>query len=158
MKIVGIKQLVDLFGQSEKTWKDRIAAGMPVAVRAAAKGKAHHFDSQDVLQWLIAQASGMEAGALDPAQERARLDAARRKLCELQAAERERELIPADVVERTWSRLTGDARQRFLAMPATLLPDLLAADGDADALMEAVTRRIYEALTDVAEMNIERYV
>lgn len=158
MEIVGIKQLADVFGQSEKAWKDRIAAGMPVAIRAESRGKPHVFDSEDVLTWLLAQASGISAGDLNPQQERARLDAARRRLCELQAAERERELIPVDVVERVWSRITSDARQRFLAMPSTLLPSLLAADGDPAKLVEAVTEQVFQALTDVAEMDIERYV
>ena len=157
MEIVGIKQLADVFGQSEKTWKDRVAAGMPVLVRAKSRGKPHVFDSQSVLQWLLAQASGIENGDLNPAQERARLDAARRKLCELQAAERERELIPAALVERVWSRITSDARQRFLAMPSTLLPSLLAADGDPAKLVEAVTEQVFQALTDVSEIDPERY-
>ena len=158
MEIVGIKQLVDVFGQSEKTWKDRIAAGMPVLVRAKSRGKPHVFDSEDVLRWLLDQASGIENGDLNPQQERARLDQARRRLCELQAAERERELIPADVVERVWSRLTGDARQRFLSMPSSLLPALLAADGDPAKLVEAVSGAVYQALLDVSEFDIERYV
>lgn len=157
MEIVGIKQLADVFGQSEKTWKDRIAAGMPVLVRAKSRGKPHVFDSEDVLTWLLAQASGVSAGDLNPQQERARLDQARRRLCELQVAEKERDLIPSAVVTNTWSRITSDARQRFLAMPATLLPSLLAADGDPAKLVEAVTEQVFQALTDVAEMDIEKY-
>lgn len=158
MKIKGIAGLMDVFGGSRQTWRQRIDGGMPVEIRQPDhSGRPHQFDSEAVLRWLLDQASGFENGDLNPQQERARLDQARRKLCELQVAERERELIPADVVERVWSRLTGDARQRFLSMPSSLLPALLAADGDPAKLVEAVTEQVFQALTDVSEIDPERY-
>lgn len=159
MKIHGIANLMDVFGDSRATWKARLESGMPVFERQPEhSGKPHVFDSQDVHGWLVAQATGRPAGSLDPQQERARLDEARRRLCELQIALQEKTLIPGEVVTRVWSAVTSTARQRFLAMPGSLLPQLLAANGNAAQIVEVVTGAVYQALTEVSEIPIEDYV
>lgn len=158
MRIVGIAGLIDVFGGTRLTWKARIEAGLPVEVRQAEhSGKAHVFDSRAVLGWLLEQA-GAAPGKLDPQQERARYDEARRKLCELQICEKERKLIPADVVERVWSGITSAARQRFLAMPSTATPQLAACNSDYQSIQAVLYDRVCEALQDVSNIDIDRYV
>lgn len=157
MIIEGIQSLCDLFGGTRPTWKRRIEAGMPCLVRRAAnEGKPHEFDSVAVHHWLVAQATGRPGGDLDPQQERALLDRARRREVELRLQEREGVLIPADRVEETWIRLVHTFRARMLILPSKLSP-LLARESDAGVISGIIEGMLYEAMTELSEADVEPF-
>lgn len=157
MLIKGFADLSEIFGGSRAIWKKRIAAGMPVEVlQPANAGKPHEFDSIAVHRWLVAQATGRPGGDLDPQQERALLDRARRREVELRLQEREGVLIPADRVEETWIRLVHTFRARMLILPSKLSP-LLARESDAGVISGIIEGMLYEAMTELSEADVEPF-
>lgn len=120
MELVGFSGLQTVFGGSTSLWKARIKAGLPVKFDPGLhSGKPRVYDSEDVHQWLVEQATG-QPGNLIPAQEKAHLDLVSRQLKELDLASRKGDLLDAALVEKVWSGLTGAARQRLLGLPNRL--------------------------------------
>lgn len=91
-------------------------------------------------------------GGLDPAQEKAALDKARRGLVELQRAEKEKALIPAEAVLGHWSRLIGNARSRLLNLPGRLAVECSGkSQHEIGQIAKAV---IHEALAELAASGL----
>ncbi len=96
-----------------------------------------------------------EGARLDPGQERARLDRARRVLAELEAAVRRGELIPETDVSTAWGALIANARQRLLTLPTTAAPLVVGAESIAE--IEATLRElVHEALAELSADCLER--
>jgi phage terminase Nu1 subunit (DNA packaging protein) len=105
------------------------------------------FDSRE----LLPVALGLTGDKLDPAQERAKLDATRRQVAELQLAERRRELIPRPAVVDTWTRIIVVVRGRLLALPVRLASEC-GHRGPAE-IQATAKRLVYEALTELANSD-----
>ena len=156
MELVGIAALTDTFGCVEKTWKDRIKLGMPVKIPASKRGLAHTFDSVDVANWLLSQASNGDED-VNPAVEKALLDRARRRVVDLDYETKRALLIPADVVEATWSGMTSAARQRLLAIPYRIAMAAQSADGNFARIESAATELVREALEELHAYDANDY-
>ncbi len=157
MLIKGFADLSEIFGGSRAIWKKRIAAGMPVEVlQPANAGRPHEFSSIAVHRWLIEQAIGRPDGELDPQQERAALDNARRREVELRLREREGELIPAAVVEESWLKMIAVFRAKLLVLPNKLSP-LLAAEYDAAKVSGLLESALHEAMAALSESDVEPF-
>lgn len=87
--------------------------------------------------------------ALNPSQEKALLDKARRELCELKKAEMEKQLLPADEVRECWSRMIGNARAKLLNLPSRLAATCIGVSTIQEA-ESAARDLIYEALHELA--------
>lgn len=156
MELVGIAALTDTFGCVEKTWKDRIKEGMPVKIPASKRGIAHVFDSVDVANWLLSQAAGGEED-INPAVEKALLDRARRRMIDLDYEAKKSLLLPASVVEATWSAMTSAARQRLLAIPYRIAMAAKSADGNFAKIEAAAHSLIVDALEELHGYDVNDY-
>jgi hypothetical protein len=154
MELVGITALINTFGDGDKTWKDRIKAGMPVKVRAQKRGVSHIFDSVDVIKWLLKR-NGDED--INPSVEKALLDRARRRLVDLEYESKNALLIPASTVETVWGGMTSAARSRLLALPYRLAMSAMEADGNFAMVETAANELIYEALNELHSYNPRDY-
>ena len=77
------RQLAEIFGISEETITQWVKAGCPVELqRRGAAGNV--YETSKVLAWPVGRSDAV-SGALDPAQERARLHEARRLRLEREA-------------------------------------------------------------------------
>lgn len=95
--------------------------GLPVAVRGRG-GRPSLYSESEVRAWLQAREEAARApGApLDLAQERARKEHWQALVAEQTYRTRERELLPRDEVEKTWSGYVAAVRAKLLAWPVTL--------------------------------------
>jgi len=90
------------------------------------------------------------SGPLDPRQERAALDQARREAQELRNAQERGELVPGDDLQRTLVHLAMATRSRILAVPSKLAQALAAAESPAQA-HKIVEEALCEALEELAD-------
>jgi hypothetical protein len=109
----------------------------------AEDGRSIFYDPRAALPVLF----GVGAG-LNPAAERARLDAAKAELAELELAKRRGELIDPAEAERILIALFGALSQRLQAIPRKAAPELAAESSPArcELIVEGL---IHEALHDV---------
>ncbi len=136
-----------------------IAAHLFLSVRATreyfavglfTKGMTLDEIRQRYIERLRRSAAGRESkGDLDPQQEKAALDAARRAEIETRLAERRGELIPADAVADEWVRLVRNARARLLSIPSRVAGDV-AGTTDMREVERMVKGAIFEALRELA--------
>jgi len=95
-------------------------------------------------------------GVLDPQQEKAGLDRARRLEVEQRLAEREGRLLPAVEVEQTWTRMILIARSRLLGVPPRLASEVVDCR-DVKAAERLLKDEIYSALRELGDpTNNER--
>jgi hypothetical protein len=92
-------------------------------------------------------ANRLPLGDLDPAQEKAQLDRARRLEVEQRLAEKSRELIPAAEVASTWATAMGITRGRLLGLPSRAA-GTLAGMADMRECERYLRKEFYEALED----------
>src|SRR5574337_13017 len=88
-----------------------------------------------------------ESGALDPAAEKARLDAARAALAELELERRRGTLLEAEDVVATWSAHCSSARSRLRAIPKRAAVQIA---GITPAMAVALGAMIDEVLHELA--------
>src|SRR5690606_21626476 len=97
--------------------------------------------------------------SLDLTTERARLAHWQSIRAELDAKQRQGELVPIEDVERNWSEMIAAARSKLLALPSRLAPVVMAVR-DRREVEEAARRVVYEALTELgggaAGTDVER--
>ncbi len=132
---VTINFLADLTGRDRRTIQRRLADMTPAADNT--------FNSASALLAIYCP-----DGGLDPAQEKAALDKARRGLVELQRAEKEKALIPAEAVLGHWSRLIGNARSRLLNLPGRLAVE--CSGKSQHEIGQLAKTLVYEALAELA--------
>lgn len=94
-------------------------------------------------------ANRIPTGELDPSQEKAQLDRARRLEVEQRLAEREGRLLPADEVADAWVAQVRTARAKLLAIPSRVAYGVVECKDlrQAELLLK---RAIYEALAELA--------
>lgn len=103
------------------------------------------YDSRHALRALF-----LSGENLDPAQERARLDRARRELAELDRAKKAGNLVDAASVAGFCDQAVRTAREHLLAVPGRYAA-LLAAETDArkiEAQLDAEIRRVLSVLAE----------
>jgi len=132
---VTINFLADLTGKDRRTIQKRLADMSPAADNT--------YPSASALLAIFCP-----DGGLDPAQERAALDRARRELVEIQKSEKEKSLLSAEGVLQHWSRLIGNARSRLLNLPGRLAVE---CSGKSQHEIGQIAKAIvYEALSELA--------
>lgn len=158
--LVDKRELSRVFNISERTLTEYLKAGLPFVTAPEKRGQSYQFDTGDVFRWLVEReiAKRLPAGSesLDPQQERALLDRARRLEVEQRLEEKAGESIPAAVVEETWIRIVHTFRARLLVLPSKLSP-LLARESDAGVISGIIEGMLYEAMTELAESDVEPF-
>lgn len=122
---------------------DRRALGRRLTGLAPVRvdGRSKLYLLRDVVTHLFQR--GEDGTLLDPQQERAKLDAARREHQELANAERRGDLLDRQEVLAEWQQLVSNARAKLLALPVKL------AQGDTETLTLA-RAGVREALEELA--------
>lgn len=129
--------ICDLTGMDRRTIKKRLADIAP--------DSEYRYSSVEALRQIYIPS------ALDPQQERAQLDRARREIADIQKAKMQGELIPADVVQEHWEKLIGNARAKLLNLPGRLAVSLGGQNPSAAQLAEEARKMIYAALEELAQ-------
>ena len=119
-------------------------------------GVARRFDTKLALPALYEAAAGGNAQT-NLMIERTALAKAQRIKIEIETDTMRQRLIPADVVEQTWSGMTTAARARLLALPYRLAVDAIAADGVFARIESAAHELIREALEELHSYNPDDY-
>lgn len=140
-------QLVDLTGFAQRTVKKRLADLTPEV-----RGKAHLYDSTVALP-LLYGIGDPDGDRLDPQQERARLDVARRQLAELEHAKRSGDLIDATEVLARWTHIATVVKARMLAIPHKAAA--MAEHRPATEVAEVLRVEIKAALTELADNDFK---
>ena len=144
MSELSISELSVLTGFTRETVAKRLQD-----VAFTTVGVARRFDSKLALPALYEAAAGGGNAQTNLMVERAKLAATQRQKLELEIGVMQRDLIPASVVEATWSGMTSAARQRLLALPYRLAVDAIAADGVFARIESAAHELIREALEEL---------
>jgi hypothetical protein len=86
----------------------------------------------------------------DYAAARAKREAAMASLAELELQERERTLLPAELVQAHWAGMVGNMRQIMLTLPSRLAAVVPGCDTQQDIEREAM-KLIREALSEISK-------
>jgi phage terminase Nu1 subunit (DNA packaging protein) len=116
-------------------------------------GRRRFWRLADVLDHLHADADP-DRTRLDPQQERARLDRARRVLAELDASVRRGELIPQADMTAAWAGILGAVRQRLLELPTRAAP--LVADATPAEAERVLRDLVHEVLAELRDDCLAR--
>ena len=82
---------------------------------------------------------------------RARREAADANLAEIRLADRAAELMEASAVHRVLAETAAVCRAELGTLPAQLVPEIHAAQGDEAAIADIMTRGIHAALVRLAD-------
>lgn len=105
------------------------------------------------IKFLRERAVRGDVGGDDYANHRTRLTKARADIIEMERAQLEHKLIPADDVELTWNSILLNARNRLLAIPTKVAPDVFASQ-NLNEIRDIIKKEIYEALDELANAEI----
>ena len=89
----------------------------------------------------------------DYAAARAKREAALANLAELELAEKEGTLLPAELVQAHWASMVGNMRQILLTLPSRLAAVVPGCDTQQDIEREAM-QLIREALTEISKPGV----
>jgi phage terminase Nu1 subunit (DNA packaging protein) len=109
----------------------------------------HHYESTEALRRIYLGEPAATGENLDPQQEKAALDAARRRLAELDYQKRTGELIAADVVQETWIRMAGACRSKLLTLPGRLAVSVTGCS-TVHETEQVAKDLVHEALAELA--------
>jgi phage terminase Nu1 subunit (DNA packaging protein) len=146
--MVSINELAELTGRDRRTIKKRLA-DLP----SRRDGRSILFDSGRALS-LIYGATADDGQALDPSQERAALDRARRRLAELQHAEQSRELIPAGNIKAELGKAVHACRSHLLALPVQLAGRCVNAT--SQEVQNEAKALVHHALDELSHLGNDR--
>jgi len=138
---ISAAELAELVGRSRSKVSESLTG---LATTPGPRGT-RLYDSAEALRLLFGA-----AGALNPAQERARLDKARADMAELELQQRAGRLLDKSEVEAAWIAEGQQARQHFLSMPSRLAPKILALNSLRD-VERAIRDAVLEALAAFAD-------
>ena len=94
-------------------------------------------------------------GTGDIAEEKTRLTKAQADKAELEVSELEGKLIPAPLVQDTWTDFVANVRAKLLGMPSRLAHQMIATENYAEA-EKLLKDSIYDALNELADNGIPR--
>ena len=152
MSELSISELSVLTGFTRETVAKRLQD-----VAFTTVGVARRFDSKLALPALYEAAAGGGNAQTNLMIERTALAKAQRIKIEIETDTMRQRLIPADVVEQTWSGMTTAARARLLALPYRLAVDAIAADGVFARIESAAHELVREALEELHSYNPDDY-
>lgn len=142
-KHLSATELADLTGKSRSKVREAlVGAGLP-SINGPRNTRL--FDSAEALRVLFGG-----SGALNPAAEQARLNAAKADLAEIELAQKRRETVPlADVIAHL---ATSDSiiKQRVLSVPARAAPTVISCT-DVRAAEDAIREELHKALDDLSK-------
>ena len=151
-KQVNKRELAEILNVSERTLTDWQKQGMPHQV-ATAKGHANTYITGDVIGWLNERNTGSDD--VDLNHERALLARAQREKTQLEVDRLKGLSIDADVVEKVWTGMMMNARQKILGLPSKITPQIFGAD--QPTINSTLTRELHEALRELSEYDPEQY-
>lgn len=142
LRLLNVSEIAEVAGVSPAT----VSAGLNAAGIAPAEviGKRKTFDAPQALRTLLSPDS------LDPAKERAKLDAAKREMLELQISEKRRSLVPSADVDHGYIALATTTSALMLSIPSAIALEL-ASEADPSKCQDILEKAIHAALTDLAE-------
>jgi len=85
---------------------------------------------------------------------RTRLTKARADMAEMEKAQIEEQLIPADDVEKVWIEVSQNMRQKLLALPQRAAPECFAAEKLVE-VKAILKEQVYDALQEIAEIEVK---
>lgn len=144
--------LHEMTGMTRETVKRRLDAAGLVAMPGPHKSAL--YDTAAALAAIYQQPANNQAALA--AAKIANLEADTR-LKELREARERGELIPAPIVERVWSGMTGACRAHLLGLPYRLAVAAVAVDGMA-AVEAAARNLIFEALQNISAYDPADYL
>ena len=97
--------------------------------------------------------SRTEPASISLTQEKALLAMRQRERLELELAQTRGELISVKLVKKEWEKLISASRARLLVIPTKLAPLVFAAKSIPE-VKEVIQDAIYEALTELAQLEI----
>jgi len=150
MNPLSISEISALTGFTRETIAKRLA-DIPFIV----VGKAKKYDLKAALPLLYEQTT--QSGQVDLMRERALLARSQRTKLDIEIGVMQRDLIPASVVEATWSGMTSAARQRLLAIPYRIAMAAQSADGNFARIESAATELVREALEELHSYDANDY-
>jgi hypothetical protein len=142
MSTISINKLSVLTGKDRRTISKRLATLSPNA--------SGEYLASEALRLIY------NPDELNPTQERARLDAARREMLEIQKSVAEGELVHIDKVTSVWESIVSNVRSKLLNLP----PRLAVAVTGSKTIHEAERAAkdlIYEALTELSSGDAHGY-
>tara|TARA_R100001443_G_scaffold69282_1_gene77835 strand:+ start:56 stop:556 length:501 start_codon:yes stop_codon:yes gene_type:complete len=92
-------------------------------------------------------------GSGDIAEEKTRLTKAQADKAELEVSELEGQLIPAQLVQDTWTDFVANARAKLLALPSKIAHQVIALDKYAEAEL-LIKENVHDALSELSEDGI----
>jgi len=84
--------------------------------------------------------------------ERARLTKSQADRIELKLQKERGEVIHTETAMKEWGRVVQNIRQRLLAMPVKMAPQLYGVDSISE-IKERIQKQIYDVLTELADAN-----
>jgi len=93
-----------------------------------------------------------KTGTADIAEEKTRLTKAQADKAELEVSSLEGELIPAKLVQDTWTDLVASIRAKLLGLPSKVAHQVITVETYQDAEL-IIKEQVYEALDELAESN-----
>lgn len=134
----------------------RAAHWLEARAVAAARSELEAKHAQEVarLGKALEQASGDTSDPLSRGEALRRRTVAEMRLREIDLAERERSVMPCDEINRVLATLLTIVRDRMLALPTRLAPEL-AGDATIEGCGRLVHDAIHEALTEIADLGDE---
>ena len=166
-KIISRKELADLIGKSERWVSKLIEEGLPVA-GGGGKGNPLQIDSQQAIEWLIAQALRSEIGDDDEEDgpgggaksEDRLLKRARREKLQIEIDLARKRLAPVDGVVFFLNTIAAVYATQLDAVGSRLASDLAVIDDPAEirAKLFDETRRIRAATADRLEQRAQELV
>lgn len=145
-----LNQLSDWTGHDRRTIKKRLE-GLPFIDNGNA---GHVYDSALALK-RIYLGEPNPTGDLDPQQERAALDAAHRRLAEIEIAKREGELVETGLVQAHWCDMAARVRSKLLNLPNRIATET-AAMTDYATIERSAKSLIHETLSELAANGTPR--
>jgi phage terminase Nu1 subunit (DNA packaging protein) len=148
--------LANEFDLDVGTVKKRISGVTPI--KSTHNNRRHVYLMRDVCRPLL----GISAGAvvsdlpdLDPQQEAARLNLARREKVELETSVARGELMAFEEVEEVWTEHITNCKVKLLGLPSRLAHQVAAAD-DVGEIKDLIETCVREALEDLAEDELKQ--
>ena len=147
-----LSALHDMTGFTRETVKKRLDAAGLVAMPGPHKSAL--YDTPRALAAIYQQPANNQNALMAARVKNLDLDS---ELKKQRHAVNSGELIPAPIVERVWSGMTGACRAHLLSLPYRLAVAAVAVDGAA-AVEEAARKLIFEALENIHAFNPADYL
>ena len=153
--LISKTMVAQMFGVTTKSisrWQSREKDPLPIAIKGA-RGVANQYDIAAVNDWGVRRAlekprSMYAGGAYDSQKERARLTYQQAERAQLENAVTRGELIPASLVEETWTDHVLRMRARLLSMPSRVAHQVQAAES-FDEMRKIIATVAHEALAEL---------